>query len=530
MPDAPSEQIQSEGALAKDAPRHKSFHGLHDFIFALSLAHLCFIQSWFGLTFNGDYGYYHKLPVTTDDLLAFCFNLFVFTLIFFGAVICVRLTQGRILRLTADLSLWLVLLVPMSFVRVHYLGLGLIALLKNPGALFLGLTVAAAIVRWHRAATRIATAIVLILSPLVLVTFGKIGLFILHPGSVAVPSPAPLLAVPSSHSHPRLLWIVFDELDQRLAFPERPRGLTLPAFDRLCRESLVATNAYPPAAFTRLSLPALITGRLVSASTPISDRDMMLTFADTKKSGQWSSEPNVFSRARNLGLNTALTGWYHPYTRILGPVLNDSCWYPIPLYEQARAETFWGGVCNQIWAMASPVHQRRLYIRLYQQSLADSIRFATNSYFGLVFLHLPVPHLPGIYRPERDRFTITGFSTIGGYFDNLVLADRTLAQLRRAMEQAGTWNSTWVVTSSDHWWRGAKEYDGRTDYRVPFILKAPGGSGGATYASGFNTVVSRDLILAILRGEVSSLEDAAGWLDANRAPPPRNYDALGGMP
>jgi hypothetical protein len=35
----------------------------------------------------------------------------------------------------------------------------------------------------------------------------------------------------------------------------------------------------------------------------------------------WSSAPNVFDAARNLGFNTALVGWFHPYGRLLTPQL-----------------------------------------------------------------------------------------------------------------------------------------------------------------------------------------------------------------
>ena len=49
---------------------------------------------------------------------------------------------------------------------------------------------------------------------------------------------------------------------------------------------------------------------------------------------------------------------------------------------------------------------------------------------GFVFIHLPVPHPPGIYdrRPGHQRVT-------GTYIDNLALADRTLAELMEYSER-----------------------------------------------------------------------------------------------
>lgn len=60
----------------------------------------------------------------------------------------------------------------------------------------------------------------------------------------------------------RIVWLVFDEADQRLAFGERAATLKLPEFDRLRSQSLFATIAYPPANQTLSSMPALINGKL----------------------------------------------------------------------------------------------------------------------------------------------------------------------------------------------------------------------------------------------------------------------------
>src|SRR2546423_46880 len=45
----------------------------------------------------------------------------------------------------------------------------------------------------------------------------------------------------------RVVWLMFDELDQRITFEARPPGLELPELDRLRRESLYADAARPPA-------------------------------------------------------------------------------------------------------------------------------------------------------------------------------------------------------------------------------------------------------------------------------------------
>ena len=57
----------------------------------------------------------------------------------------------------------------------------------------------------------------------------------------------PLAPRAPQHSLPRVVWIVFDELDYRLSFPDRPSNLAMPHFDQLRAESIFAANAIPPA-------------------------------------------------------------------------------------------------------------------------------------------------------------------------------------------------------------------------------------------------------------------------------------------
>jgi hypothetical protein len=80
--------------------------------------------------------------------------------------------------------------------------------------------------------------------------------------------------------------------------------------------------------------------------------------------------------------------------------------------------------------------------------------------------------------------------------------------------------------STDHSWRDSRVYDGRRDLRVPFCIKSPRENKSITYPGAFNTVLTHDLILAILRREIDSSASAVSWLDAHKsdantsAPPP----------
>ena len=75
----------------------------------------------------------------------------------------------------------------------------------------------------------------------------------------------PVAAVPGAV---RVVWVIFDELSQAIAFQNRPKGLELPNFDRLRKQSFYATAGEAPGRSTMVSMPALITGLPVLASQP----------------------------------------------------------------------------------------------------------------------------------------------------------------------------------------------------------------------------------------------------------------------
>jgi hypothetical protein len=90
--------------------------------------------------------------------------------------------------------------------------------------------------------------------------------------------------------------------------------------------------------------------------------------------------------------------------------------------------------------------------------------------------------------------------------------------LRRSIETSSDRDNTWTIVSADHSWRKSKQYDGRRDYRVPFLVKAPRNSAPMTYSRQFNTLLTGDLILAILRGEIGTQAGVAAWLNVHGKP------------
>jgi hypothetical protein len=150
--------------------------------------------------------------------------------------------------------------------------------------------------------------------------------------------------------------------------------------------------------------------------------------------------------------------------------------------------------------------------------LASATQLAARSDYGLALMHLPVPHAPHAYDARTGRLTLAN-SPIGGYLDSLVLVDNTLASIRSAMERAGVWDGATILLSADHHYRASTALDGKTDPRVPFLLKMAGAHEPLAFDRPFNTVLTHDLILAVLRGEISSPRQAAAWLERRAASP-----------
>ncbi|MGH7341511.1 MAG: hypothetical protein ACREKH_13555, partial [Candidatus Rokuibacteriota bacterium] len=91
-------------------------------------------------------------------------------------------------------------------------------------------------------------------------------------------------------------------------------------------------------------------------------------------------------------------------------------------------------------------------------------------------------------------------------------------ELRETMERAGTWETTHVIVSSDHWWRDARDFYGQTDQRVPFLVKLAGQRAGVRYGGTFNTVITGPLVLELLDGRLRDPEAVIVWLDRHRKP------------
>lgn len=515
-----------------------------DIAIALSLANLCFMKAWIYVYYylSMDNQYHSQLPPNINYYFAAVLNIFLLAAFFWISMTLARRSNKPTIVKVAKVVFVLTLIIPLNDIfsfsnptdnkNLILIVLFLIALI----ILFIRMYV-----KFKKNITIITVKTILILFPFFLFNLFQPALTFLRidQSDYADKTLAEAYAIKNQDS-PRILWIIFDEMDQHLIFENRPITLELPEIDRFRSQAIYANNAYPPAGETDLSLPSLITGKIFSGFEAIRPNDLMLTLNENNQCMSWSKTPNIFSEVYDMGINTALIGWYHPYGRVLGEGLTSCSWRPFEIYRQAslseaisqQIELFFNSIpftgrfsCfEQIYD--TDELQKNERIQSFKEMIVESKRAAVNPDLGLTLVHLPLPHPPGFYDSMKNDYSIKDT----GYLDNLILADRSLGELRNSMEVSDTWDNTTVIITSDHWLRmdvwgdsklGINEnnisfFEKDNEFRVPFLIKLAGQKETLSYDQTFNTVLTHDLIIALLENELSSPGDVGKWIDSNR--------------
>ena len=533
---------------------------------AFSVANLCFFKAWRELlspqTFA--YLYFWKHYPGYASVITLAINVLLLTAIFYSGFHLMLHVGGPILRNLSRAIFLVVFLRALNGVRVQFESLRtqeLRAVVGRAGFFAIGMSLLVililATVRYGLERVASTAAIVaLVLSPFGLFGFAQATWLAVKYGQVWRERPSASILQTNANERPRVLWLIFDEMSEKVAFADRPASLSLPNFDRLRTEALFATNAFPPAGHTAQSIPALLIGRLIASVQPAGPNELMLTFPAQHEAVGWSTQSDIFSEARAAGINTAVVGWYHPYCRVIGDRLTSCQWQAVSISDAPNRLGLTGMVLRQdvdllpMLPFTARVRDRLLQrtakdyrvpqLAVYQTLLAEAERAATDPGLGLTFVHLPVPHPPYIYDRKKGAWDT---SEPAEYLDNLALADRALGELRQAMERAGTWEGTTVLISSDHWWRtdywrpvksssfwseaDALNQGEQVDHRIPFLIRLARQRTAFTYETPFNTVLTHDLILDIVNRKVSRPEQIPVWLDTHRTigeSPYQRYD------
>jgi Sulfatase len=508
-----------------------------DLAIALSLANICYLRVWSELlTYRRADTYLMEAPPGPAAFMAAMAGVVLMAGLLWSLAVWARATLSKPAFGVAEIGFLVFLVVPLNAIRAvlsqhfPYLKSPLFELIGTGGVKIMAVVLivgglACALLFHGRVAPIVATVLTAFL-PFCAVTFGQAIWKAAHYDATnfAARPPAPLLPapLPLGKDSPRVLWILADEWDYRLTFIDPDRTLQLPEISRLRGEVLFADHALPPGPETPVSIPGYFTGKFVQGVGYDGPRELQIVYRGASEAVPWSTQPNVFASAREIGFNTALVDWFHPTCRVLDGIAYCK-WWEMAMQHNSMGRTFWPLLVNQPRSFFETtmlsVFGQSLSVRqqtdTYHAILDTGLAVANDPKFGFSFVHLPIPHAPHAYDRRTGGFTLKN-SPIRGYIDSLALLDRTLGEIRQSMKAAGTWDKTTVLMTSDHPYREAELVDGKSDPRIPFLLKLASQKEGRLYNQPFNAILTRDLLLAVLRGEVSDVAGAVGWLDRKR--------------
>src|SRR5258708_2640583 len=356
-----------------------------------------------------------------------------------------RIRAGRLLRIAR--CAWLLLLLKIAVVFASPLRSVLLPLFGEYRLPLLSIAAVLLILSFALWPVKIfpwAMYGLLILSPFVAVTIGEAGWRAFRYDPAAFLDKATVSRVPADPSGPRVVWLILDEMDQRLIFEDRDATLQLPEIDRLRGVSVNASRAYPPGGSTENSIPSLILGKRVLARKPAGPSDLLLSENGTAKEAGWAGQANVFSRVRTLGLNAGVVGWYHPYCRVLDADLTQCHWVEMEEWVNVTGRTFAQSLLNQLGMIVYLPHAQSLALeertRRRSQVFSTALRMVRDRSIQLSFLHLHGAHVPYVYNRFERQFITNDPDGQGynprNYLDGLALADRSLGRLRTAMDEA----------------------------------------------------------------------------------------------
>lgn len=328
----------------------------------------------------------------------------------------------------------------------------------------------------------------------------------------------------NSAGSPRVVVLLFDEMDQRLAFVERPLDLKLPEFDRFRGESVFADNAFAPSNSTEAVIPTFFTDKLIESAEMLQSGGLLITPYKSKNRLRFRACPTLLSEVRKMGLKSAIVSDTIPYRHMLGE-------QPDFVYSHyatgKRSSSLMASILRQLRVsfdvypfveesaldkLIETRRERETYVDSYRNVMSISKDVLADGRYDFTFVHLCMPHEPFIYNRSKADFSADRGNS---YSDNLALADKTLGELRSTMEAAGRWDSSTVIVISDHWWR--KRPGKARDHRAVFMVKMPGQRSSLRYDTCFNTIVFHDLVLALLHGKLQSPGSVAGWIDEHRS-------------
>ncbi|MGA7353518.1 MAG: sulfatase-like hydrolase/transferase [Acidobacteriaceae bacterium] len=327
----------------------------------------------------------------------------------------------------------------------------------------------------------------------------------------------------------RIVWILFDELSYKLALVKPPPGQHFPNLERLHSESVSFGNLEPVGNYTDLVIPSLLARRQIQQIRSTPRGQLVVQEQGRKDWVAYDASHTLFATAQAYGWSPGVVGWSIPYCRIFAGFLPRCFWQPGVAGELsfepwvARGESMLSYAWGLPRAFLAEAHSsRQADAKRLEAAINDDRELMEQMQLTLgderihfVYLHLPVPHAPGVYNRRTHAWC-----ACGNYLDNLTLADDLLGTLLKEIDATSGADATTVIVSSDHSWRvplwqhtmywSAEEErvsGGRFDPRPVFMIHFAGQRSGSEVLEPLPELVEYDILSGMLQGKIAGPDD-----------------------
>jgi hypothetical protein len=321
--------------------------------------------------------------------------------------------------------------------------------------------------------------------------------------------------------------LLFDELDQELAFDLRPGRIAIPNLADFDQSALHATHVSPVASWTIQAIPSLLTGRTFAYAEQVSPTRLELHAAKGAKTAL-NARDTIFANIRATGINIAALGWHHPYCRLFATEL-AACesFRNLDATPSTRVALYFrknGATILTPFANPATQHIREQYdvvaeeqYHQVQRGLRTLAGWIADRRLGFIWAHFPCPHPPGMAASSGGHRRLN-------YFDNLALVDDIVGQVTSELKRNGRWNDSIIAITGDHglrrsvWedrptWTSEEDRLVRLRHResVPLMIHLPGQTEHISVSEEMSGIVLHDLVLGWTQDRLTQPGALASW-------------------
>jgi hypothetical protein len=256
--------------------------------------------------------------------------------------------------------------------------------------------------------------------------------------------------------HPRVVWILFDELSEDQLYDHRASGLSLPNFDSLAGQSDVYSQVEPEGFSTETVLPSLMMGEHVDSVRYTFRTGARFHYSGQNIVGPFAPQKTLFAEAQAQGWNVGIAGWWNPYCMLLAGELQSCKW----IWREDWADrqmTSQRSILTNLQRWFDGLYQSRpgavvLRTRLDENHHLErwAQQLITDPGMDFIFIHMTPPHGPYPYDKNAGAESVYPG---GSYLDGLAEADYELGALMKYLKASPRWGQTTIVVNGDHTWR-----------------------------------------------------------------------------